>query len=101
MRLDGYPNGGTNADLANGRGADMVFLGANYDYDFGNGWSISDKFLFNSGDVDTNALFSGSNPASLFDELYTISTDLGGLGLPLNSATATYATAPRWPPTRA
>ena len=90
VRLDGYPNGGTNADLAEGRGADMVFLGANYDYDFGNGWSISDKFLFNSGDVDTNALFSGSNPASLFDELYTISTDLGGLGLPLNSATATY-----------
>lgn len=90
VRLDGYPNGGRNADLANGRGADMVFLGANYDYDFGNGWSIADKFLFNSGDVDTNALFSGSNPAALSDELYTISTDLGGLGLPLNSATATF-----------
>jgi hypothetical protein len=90
VRLDGYPNGGTNADLANGRGAQMVFLGANYDYDFGNGWSISDKFLFNSGDVDTNALFSGSNPASLFDELYTISTDLGGFELPLNSATALF-----------
>src|SRR5678816_2245992 len=58
VRLDGYPNGGTNADLAEGRGADMIFLGANYDYDFGNGWSLSDKFLFNSGDVDTNALFS-------------------------------------------
>lgn len=90
VRLDGYPNGGRNADLANGRGADMVFLGANYDYDFGNGWSIADKFLFNSGDVDTNALFSGSNPAPLSDELYTVSTDLGGLGLPLNSATATF-----------
>lgn len=90
VRLDGYPNGGTNADLAEGRGADMVFLGANYDYDFGNGWSIADKFLFNSGDVDTNALFSGSNPAALSDELYTVSTDLGGLGLPLNSATATF-----------
>ncbi len=90
VRLDGYPNGGTNADLANGRGAQMVFLGANYDYDFGNGWSISDKFLYNSGDVDTNALFSGSNPALLNEALYTNPTNLGGLGLPLNSATATF-----------
>ena len=28
VRLDGYPGGGTNADLANGRGAQMFFLGA-------------------------------------------------------------------------
>ena len=90
MRLDGYPNGGTNADLADGRGAQMVFLGANFDYEFDNGWSISDKFLFNSGDVDTNALFSGTNPATLFDELYTNPTNLGGLRLPLNSATANF-----------
>ena len=90
VRLDGYPNGGTNADLADGRGAQMMFLGANFDHDFDNGWSISDKFLFNGGDVDTNALFSGSNPATLFDELYTIPTNLGGLELPLNSATATF-----------
>jgi len=90
VRLDGYPNGGTNADLANGRGAQMIFLGANYDLDLDNGWSISDKFLFNSGDVDTNALFSGSNPASLNDELYNLPTDRGGLALPLNSATATF-----------
>jgi outer membrane receptor protein involved in Fe transport len=90
VRLDGYPNGGTNADLANGRGAEMLFLGASYDYEFDNGWSISNKFLFNAGDVDTNALFSGSNPAPLFDELYIIPTDLGGLRLPLGSATATF-----------
>jgi outer membrane receptor protein involved in Fe transport len=90
VRLDGYPNGGTNADLADGRGADMVFLGANYDYDFGNGWSIADKFLYNKGDVDTNALFSGSNPAALSDELYTIPTNLGGFGLTPGSATANF-----------
>jgi hypothetical protein len=82
VRLDGYPNGGTNADLANGRGAQMVFLGGNFDYDFGNGWSISDKLLYNAGDVDTNALFSGSNPANLTEQLFTIPTDLGGIGLP-------------------
>jgi hypothetical protein len=90
VRLDGFPGGPTTADLADGRGAQMIFLGANYDVEFDNGWSISDKFLFNSGDVDTNALFSGSNPATLFDELYTIPTDLGGLALPLNSATARF-----------
>ena len=28
VRLDGYPNGGTNADLAEGRGAQMLFVGA-------------------------------------------------------------------------
>jgi hypothetical protein len=90
VRLDGYPGGGANADLANGRGAQMFFVGANFDHEFGNGWSISDKFLANGGDVDTNALFSGSNPATLFDELYTIPTDLGGLLLPAGSATATF-----------
>jgi outer membrane cobalamin receptor len=90
VRLDGYPNGGTNADLADGRGADMWFAGANYDHEFDNGWSISNKFLANAGDVDTNALFSGSNPASLNNMLYTISTDLGGFQLPINSATANF-----------
>ncbi|HKE93075.1 MAG TPA: TonB-dependent receptor plug domain-containing protein, partial [Povalibacter sp.] len=90
VRLDGYPNGGTNADLANGRGAKMYFIGANFDHEFGSGWSIANKLLYNSGDVDTNALFSGSNPAPLFDELYTISKDLGGFQLPAGSATATF-----------
>ena len=90
VRLDGYPNGGTTADLADGRGAQMIFLGANFDHELDNGWSISDKFLFNAGDVDTNALFSGTNPATLFDELYTIPTTLGGFQLPAGSATATF-----------
>ncbi len=90
VRLDGYPNGGTNADLANGRGAQMWFLGVNYDQELANGWSLTNKFLANDGDVDTNALFSGSNPALLFDELYTLPTDLGGLALPAGSATANF-----------
>jgi outer membrane receptor protein involved in Fe transport len=90
VRLDGYPNGGTNADLANGRGAQMYFFGANYSHDFESGWSIADYFLVNGGDVDTNALFSGTNPATLNDELYTIPTNLGGFQLPAGSATATF-----------
>ncbi|HEV7609759.1 MAG TPA: TonB-dependent receptor [Steroidobacteraceae bacterium] len=90
VRLDGYPGGGATADLADGRGAQMFFAGANFDRELGGGWSISDKFLVNGGDVDTNALFSGSNPATLNDELYTLSTDLNGLQLPPGSATATF-----------
>jgi hypothetical protein len=88
--LAGYPNGGTDADLANGRGAKMFFFGANYDQELGGGWAIVDKFLVNGGDVDTNALFSGSNPATLNDELYNIPTNLGGFQLPAGSATATF-----------
>ncbi|WP_129642998.1 TonB-dependent receptor [Peristeroidobacter agariperforans] len=90
VRLPGYPNGGTTADLADGRGADMWFVGANYDHEFDNGWSISNKFLANAGDVDTNALFSRSNPALLADKLYTVPTTLDGFLLPAGSATATF-----------
>ena len=90
VRLEGYPNGGTNADLAEGRGAQMLFVGADFDHELASGWSITNKLLANGGDVDTNALFSGSNPASLFDELYTIPTNLGGFALPAGSATATF-----------
>jgi|HigsolmetaAR205D_1030408.scaffolds.fasta_scaffold00931_1 hypothetical protein len=90
VRLDGYPGGGTNADLADGRGAKMWFVGANFDYDFDNGWRIENKFIANAGDVDTNALFSGSNPALLYDKLYTIPAELDGLELPVGSATARF-----------
>jgi len=90
VTLPGYPHGGTTADLANGRGAQMWFVGANFDKELGGGWSIVDKFLVNGGDVDTNALFSGSNPASLVDELYNLPSDLGGFELPAGSATATF-----------
>jgi outer membrane receptor protein involved in Fe transport len=89
--LPTYPGGqGGDADLANGRGADVHFIGANGDFDLGGGWTVSDKFLFFGGNMDTNALFSGSNPASLNDELYNLSTDFGGYALPAGSATATY-----------
>ena len=77
VRLPTYPGGPKDADLADGRGADMIFVGGNFDFSFDNGWSISDKFLFNDGDVDTNALFSGNNPATLNDMIYTPGTPGG------------------------
>ncbi len=63
--LESYPGGGTSADLADGRGAQLGFFGANFDWDFGNGWTVSDKFLVDGGNMDTNALFSGANPQTL------------------------------------
>ncbi|MFT3792861.1 MAG: TonB-dependent receptor [Rudaea sp.] len=64
------PAGGTEqADLANGRGANMNYFGGNYDAEFG-GWTVSDKFLWSGGQLNTNALFSGSNPAPLGYYLY-------------------------------
>ncbi|OZB61246.1 MAG: TonB-dependent receptor [Lysobacterales bacterium 14-68-21] len=88
--LPGYPGGGTHANLANGRGAKFNFFGGNFDYDLGSSWTLSDKFLLDGGDVDTNALFSGTNPGSLSDMLYTDGSSIGAFNLPAGSATATY-----------
>jgi hypothetical protein len=64
------PAGGTeNADLANGRGGTLNFFGGNYDAEF-NGWTVADKFLWDDGDLNTNALFSGPNPKPLGYFLY-------------------------------
>jgi hypothetical protein len=62
-------SGFENADLANGRGANMNFFGGNYDAGF-DGWKVSDKFIWNGGDLNTNALFSGPNPRPLSYFLY-------------------------------
>jgi hypothetical protein len=56
----------------------------------GNGWTIANRLLIDGGDVDTNALFSSTNPATLNEELYTLASGLGGLQLPAGSATATF-----------
>ncbi len=64
------PAGGTeNANLADGRGGQLNFFGGNYDADF-NGWQVSDKFLYDGGDLNTTALFSGPNPKPLGYFLY-------------------------------
>ncbi|MGN6739968.1 TonB-dependent receptor [Dyella sp.] len=90
VNLPGYPGGGTRANLANGRGAKFNFFGGNFDYDLGGGWNVSDKFLIDGGDADTNALFSGTNPGSLNDMLYTDGSSIGAFNLAPGSATATY-----------
>lgn len=58
-----------NADLANGRGAQMNFFGGSYESQFGD-WKVYDHFLYSGGDLPTNALFSGPNPRPLGYFLY-------------------------------
>ncbi|RDS85235.1 TonB-dependent receptor [Dyella psychrodurans] len=62
----GCTPGGIPVNLAKGRGADIHILGANFDWDFGNGWSISDKLGFTGGEMNTVSFFStGNNPTTL------------------------------------
>lgn len=57
---------GLDANLAKGRGADLREFGSNFDWDFGNGWSLSDKIGFTTGELNTISFFStGANPTSL------------------------------------
>ncbi len=93
----GNPPGTINANLANGRGANIHMVGSNLDLYFDNGWSFSNKFNFTGGDMPTNALFNNFSPQTLSDFTATTMTAAnanlsvvaaaGGLA---TSATATY-----------
>ena len=70
------PAGGfENDDISNGRGAQLNYFGSNLHEKFGNGWSISNTFLFNGGYTNTQALVNNGNPQSL-------SAFIAGLTLP-------------------
>ena len=87
----GCTPGGIPVNLANGRGPDVFFTGANFDWDFGNGWSLSDKLGFNGGTEGVLAFFStGNNPLPLSTYIANAETaDHLPAGL---TATATYTT---------
>lgn len=85
----GCTPGGQNVNLAKGRGADLRNYGANFDWDFGNGWSLSDKLGITTGELNTISFFStGANPTTLADYIASQETaDKLPAGL---VATATY-----------
>lgn len=58
-----------NANLANGRGANMRFFGGSYEATYG-AVSIWDHFVYDGGQLPTSALFSGPNPKPLGYYLY-------------------------------
>jgi TonB-dependent Receptor Plug Domain len=64
------PAGGfQQANMANGRGTNMYFFGAQYNQKIG-GWTLYNDFIADGGGLDTNAFFSGSNPRPLGYYLY-------------------------------
>ena len=70
------PGGGfENDDISNGRGAALQYFGSNLDLKFGNGWSISNSFLFDGGYTNTQALVNNGNPQ-------TLTSFIAGLTLP-------------------
>jgi len=83
------PSGGfENDDISNGRGAALNYFGSELHMNFGNGWSISNNFLFDGGNVNTSALVNNGNPQ-------TLSSFIGALTLPApltaSAITANYA----------
>src|SRR5215813_959184 len=90
VSLPNYSGGFSNANLGNGRGADMQFFGGNLDLHPAEGWTLADRWLINIGNMDTNALFPSTNPATLANEI-SPNPPLGGYPIPPGSVvTATY-----------
>ena len=54
-----------NDDISNGRGAQLNYFGSSLTENFGNGWSISNSFLFDGGYMNTQALVNNGNPQTL------------------------------------
>jgi len=76
------PAGGfENDDISNGRGAAMNYFGSELHMSFGNGWSISNNFLFDGGYMNTQALVNNGNPQ-------TLTSFIGALTLPAPLTTA-------------
>jgi TonB dependent receptor/TonB-dependent Receptor Plug Domain len=85
------PSGGfQNDNIANGRGAEMNYFGSELKMSFGNGWSISNNFLFDGGNVNTSALVNNGNPQTLSSFIGTLTATLPA-ALPASAITANYA----------
>jgi outer membrane receptor protein involved in Fe transport len=54
-----------NDDIGDGRGGDLSYFGSELKESFGNGWSISNNFIFDGGYVNTHALINNGNPTTL------------------------------------
>lgn len=72
-RLSVLPDG-TRADLADGRGANLINLGGNFDYEIGDGLSVRYRMSYLNGDADTTGLV----PASTAQTAAAFAASLGG-----------------------
>ena len=71
----------TNDDISDGRGGDLSYFGSELKQEFGNGWSISNNFIFDGGYLNTHALINNGNPT-------TAGAYIAGLTLPAALTTA-------------
>ena len=65
----------TNDDISDGRGGDLSYFGSELKEAFGNGWSISNNFIFDGGYLNTHAMINNGNPT-------TVGAYIAGLTLP-------------------
>ncbi len=65
---------GTRADLADGRGAKLINVGGNFDYEVADGFKVRYRVSYLSGDADTTGLV----PASSAQSASAYATSLGG-----------------------
>jgi outer membrane receptor protein involved in Fe transport len=85
------PTGGFESDdISNGRGAMMNYFGSELKLNYGNGWSISNNFLFDGGYMNTQALVNNGNPQTLSTYINTQLSNLPTT-LPSSLVTAQYA----------
>jgi outer membrane receptor protein involved in Fe transport len=73
VQLPSPAGGFEGADLANGRGGNMYYFGSKFDKKV-DSWTFTNNFLFDNGNLNTNALFSGPNPRPLSYFLYGCQT---------------------------
>jgi outer membrane receptor protein involved in Fe transport len=75
--VEAGPGKTLNYDLGNGRGLNANLVGADFQQKM-NGWDVSNKLNYFSGDLNTIAMFTGNNPLSAADYLaQAVSTNNG------------------------
>ena len=77
-----------NDDIGEGRGGDLSFVGSELKMQLGNGWSISNNFLFDGGYVNTHAMINNGNPQTLSSYMASLTLPAA---LPLANVQATFA----------
>lgn len=73
-------NDGTRADLADGRGADVVNLGANFEYEVADGFTVRNRTSWLKGDADTTGIVpAGQTPQTAAAYAASLGSTIGSL----------------------
>ncbi len=70
---------GQRADLGDGRGADLVNLGTNFDYELGDGINLRYRASYLKGDADTTGFVPASSAMSAADYAASLGSTIGSL----------------------